>query len=376
MYTRILKKQIQDDLFKGKVLILYGARQVGKTTLIKEIISELNVENVYMSCDIPSRRDMWTRAEPEIIKQNIGNAKVVVLDEAQLIENIGTVLKVFYDAYPEVQIIATGSSSFDLANKVREPLTGRSKEYILYPLSVEEIFSKNSFAKEDEENFRFRFGMYPGMPKNINEAEEYLALLQNNTLYKDIFTIENIKKPKVLEDLVILLANRVGSIISVQSLANEIKTTNKTVDRYIDILEKMFIIVKVYAYSNNPTNERKKGYKIYFVDTGLRNSVLRDHKDIKYRGDIGQLFENFFVMERIKYLHNHKIFTNNYFWQNYKQEEVDFLEIRESKITAYECKWTDRKSKSLNIFKREYENENIKVDIKVVSRENYTDFLT
>ncbi len=374
MYTRILKKQIQNDLFKGKVLILYGARQVGKTTLIKEILSEIKEESIYMSCDIPSRRDMWMRAEPEIIKQNIGNAKVVVLDEAQLIENIGTVLKVFYDAYPEIQVIATGSSSFDLANKIREPLTGRAKEYVLYPLSIEEILNKNSFAKE-EEDFRFRFGMYPGMPQNINEAEEYLALLQNNTLYKDIFAIESIKKPKVLEDLVILLSSRIGSIISVQSLANEIKTTSKTIERYIDILEKMFIIIRVYAYSNNPSNERKKGYKVYFVDTGLRNSILRDHKDIRYRVDMGQVFENFFVMERIKYLHNNKIFTNNYFWQNYKQQEVDFLEIRESKITAYECKWAEKKSKSLSLFKKEYESKEVKVDTKVVSRENYISFL-
>lgn len=372
MYKRIIQNQIEKDLFAGKVIILYGPRQVGKTTMVNDILNKYNGPKLRLSCDIPSQRELFSIPEPEILKQNIGDAKLVVLDEAQTIENIGLILKVFYDAYPEVQIIATGSSSFDLSNKIKEPLTGRAKEYTLYPLSFEEISEgKRPFIKSDIESFRMRYGFYPGMPSGIHEAYEYLALLQSNTLYKDILVFENIKKPKVLEDLIVILAQRIGTVISIQGVANEIKTTSKTVERYIDILEKMFVILRVYAFSRNPVNERKKGYKVYFVDIGLRNSVLRDHKELKYRNDVGAIFENYFIMERIKYNSNHKIYVNKYFWQNYKQEEVDYIEDRDGVLHAYECKWNDTKSKALNIFKSEYINS----ETIVINQDNYDGYL-
>ena len=201
--------------------------------MVKEILDNYTGSKLYLSCDVPSRRALFSVPEPEILKQNIGDAKLVVLDEAQAIENIGLILKVFYDVYLEVQIIATGSSSFDLSNKIKEPLTGRAKEYTLYPLSFEEISqNKRPFIKSDFESFRMRYGFYPGMPIGIDEAGEYLSLLQSNTLYKDILAFENIKKPKVLEDLIVILAQRIGTAISIQGVANEIKTTSKTVEIY------------------------------------------------------------------------------------------------------------------------------------------------
>ncbi len=374
-YIRTIKKHIQNDLFKGKIIIIYGPRQVGKTTLVKEIIDEAKLETsdiLYLSCDIPSRKSLISMPEPEIIKQNIGNVKLLVLDEAQQIENLGLILKVLHDAYPEIQIIATGSSSFDIANKIKEPLTGRAKEYTLYPLSFEEVSNaKNDTIKSDFEEYRMRYGFYPGLPDGLHNADEYLSLLQSNTLYKDILTLENIKKPKVLEDLIIQLAHRIGTVISTNSLANEIKTTAVTIERYIDLLEKMYVIKRIYAYSNNPINERKKGYKIYFIDIGMRNNILHDHKDLKYRGDVGSLFENYFIMERIKYLSNHKIYNNKYFWQNYKQEEVDYIEEANGKLIAYECKYKDRASKSLKIFVDTYPN----TEPHTVTLANYDNFL-
>ncbi len=371
-YRRIVKNQINKDLFGGKIIILYGPRQVGKTTMVKEIIDEATVSSMYISCDIPSRRALISMPEPEIIKKNIGDAKLLILDEAQMVENIGLILKVLHDTYPDIQIIATGSSSFDLANKIKEPLTGRAKEYTLYPLSFQEIMlSGKNILKTDFEDYRLRFGFYPGMPEGMHDATEYLATLQANTLYKDILALENIRKPKVLEDLIILLANRIGSIITTNSIANEIKTTASTVERYLNLLEKMFVVKRLYAYSHNPNNERKKGYKIYFVDIGIRNSIINQHDLIKNRMDNGALFENYFIMERIKFLSNNKIYNNKYFWQNYKQIEVDYIEEANGKLYAYECKYKDRSSKGLKIFHEQYSN----TISQTVTMENYDKYL-
>ena len=241
MYERIIKNDIQSHLFQSKIIILYGPRQVGKTTLVKQILEEFSGESLYIACDIPSRRSLVSLPEPAILKQNFGNAQLIVIDEAQLVENIGTILKVFIDTFPEIQIIATGSSSFDLANKIREPLTGRALEYMLYPLSFEEIMKNSHFAQQDQEQFRMRFGWFPGVPENIHDATSYLEILQENTLYKDIFIMDEIRKPKVLQDLVIQLAFRIGSVISVQSLASQIKTTAKTIERYIDLDRKSVV---------------------------------------------------------------------------------------------------------------------------------------
>lgn len=371
MYTRTIKNNIKNSLFKEKVVILYGPRQVGKTTLVKEILDEFQEEKLYISCDIPSRRSLVSKPEPSILKQNFGKAKLVVIDEAQLVENIGVVLKVFVDTYKDVQIIATGSSSFELANKVREPLTGRAYEFMLYPLSFEEITQTTHFAKTDQEDFRMRYGWYPGMPVNLHEATDYLEILQQNTLYKDILTLENIKKPAVLQELAIQLALRIGSVVSYQSLAREIGTTTKTVERYIDLLEKMFVITRIFAYSRNIGNERKKGCKVYFIDVGLRNSIIKDHKELKLRNDAGALFENYFIMERIKHTANHKVYTNKYFWQNYRQEEVDFIEEKEGGLAAFECKIHSNKSKALQLFKNEYPQ----AETEVVNQENYSIFI-
>ena len=375
MYTRILEKTIKDNLFKGKILILYGARQVGKTTLIRKIYDEYSKSKIILSGDNPTVQENLKNRDPITLHQYFNNSSLLIIDEAQAIENIGRIIKTYHDVYKDVQIILTGSSSFDLSNKIREPLTGRSREYIMYPLSVQEIVNTDGLHvyKSREENF-FRFGYYPGI---INEGEDTikqdLKMLENNTFYKDILALENIKKPKILQDIIRFLAFNLGSVVTSSNISREIGATIKTVERYTDILEKMFVIKKLYAYSNNKSNEIKKGYKIYFVDIGLRNAIIDSFSLIQNRIDIGQIFENIFVIEKIKNNEYNMQFANTFFWQGERGLEVDYLEESNGEIRGYECKWKNRKSKGVKIFEENYKDRKAKVIM--IYKENYLEYL-
>ncbi len=359
MYKRTIEKSIQDKLFKGKVIILYGPRQVGKTTLSKKIMKESGVKTLYIQADVASQRELISRPEPARLKAVFGDAKLVVIDEAQNIPDIGVILKTFVDTYPEVQIIATGSSSFDLANKTKEPLTGRVYEFFLYPLSIEEVSNNSVLVWKSREDFFMKYGFYPGIVNDgINEAQRSLEMIQESYLYKDIFLLESIKKPEVLRRLVVILAFSIGSALSVNSIAREISTTTKTIDRYLDLLEKMFVIKRLYGFSRNLPNEIKKGFKVYFIDIGIRNSIIKNHNDIERRDDVGGLFENLFVMERIKYQNNHEVQANRYFWKTYNDVEVDYIEERDGILYAFECKYKERPARSLKLFQAKYTHSN------------------
>jgi predicted AAA+ superfamily ATPase len=375
LYKRILEDTIKSNLFKNQIIVLYGPRQVGKTTLVRKIFDEFPGKKVFYQGDIPSERRIFEEPEPSRIKYEIGEAKLVIIDEAQLITNIGVTLKVIYDRLPDVQIIVTGSSSFDLANKIREPLTGRALEYMLYPLSYEEVRNMrgNVFMYQQFDKL-MNYGWYPRVLELDNESsKQQLGLLQNNTLYKDIFALEDIKKPKILQDLVNFLAINIGSVVRIGSIAREIRTTEKTVERYIDILEKMFVIVKLPTFSRNANNELRNGYKIYFTDVGFRNSIINKFGDVELRMDKGLLFENFFILERIKFLNNHQKFKKKYFWQNYKQQEVDYIEEDNGRLAVFESKFETRKSKAINIFQDEYTG--LVDSINIIHRDNYNLFL-
>lgn len=373
MYKRILENTIKENLFKKKVIILYGGRQVGKTTLVKKIYEEYSDTKVYLQADITSVRENISIPEPTLLKAYFGNAKLIIIDEAQLIENIGVILKVYIDTYPDTQIIATGSSSFDLANKIREPLTGRAIELMLYPMSAREIIDTEGMpAYKSKEDLYFKYGMYPGI-MTLGEFDKKNALdtLQHNTLYKDILSLENIRYPKVLQDTLKFLAYNIGSVVTSNNISREVGSTIKTIDRYIDLLQKMFVIVKIYGYSNNKSNEIKKGYKIYFTDIGMRNSIINYFNNIDNRQDNGALFENFFVMEMIKKAEYTRQIVNTYFWQGERGLEVDFIEEKENILSAYECKYKERSSKGVKAFENNYPQTRV----SVVSKDNYLEYL-
>ncbi|MBI5004015.1 ATP-binding protein [Candidatus Kaiserbacteria bacterium] len=342
MYKRAIEPRIVSDLHHGKVIIIYGARQVGKTTLAKKILAEHGAGGLYFDCQVRTVHDFLV-PDPDVVKARIGDARMVIFDEAQYVPDIGRTLKVFHDRYPEVQIIATGSSSFDLARKTAESMAGRTREYILYPLSVAEVIGTIGRAAFDERYEIFlRYGFYPGIigaPEDKKTAD--LESLQANALYKDILALEGVRKPQVLVDLLKLLALRTGSEVSAHSLANHLNTSLVTISKYLDILEKMFIITRLRAFSRNPGKEIRKGYKVYFLDIGMRNSILQNHNPMDIRQDVGALFENYFIVERIKRLSNEGVAASHYFWRTTDQKEIDLIEDRDGALYGYECKWSD-----------------------------------
>src|SRR3989338_9462233 len=276
IFERAIEPKIKELLFKGRAILIFGPRQAGKTTLAKKLLAEFGKEGEYFNCDTLTVRNYFALGEPEKLKALIGNKKIVVFDEAQTIQNIGTILKVFHDTYPDTQIIATGSSSFDLANKINEPLTGRSFEFVLYPLSVYEIKEANALVgKKDLLEF-MRLGTYPAVvvEKNIEKKEDILKNLATNYLYKDIYTFESIKNPTIFENLIKLLSFQMGSLVSINELSIELGASRPTINKYLRLLEQSYIIKIIRSFSNNPRKEIKKAFKVYFIDLGVRNAVI------------------------------------------------------------------------------------------------------
>jgi predicted AAA+ superfamily ATPase len=338
--TRTLQKNIENWLFRNKVLIVFGARQVGKTTLVKEILKQFPGNSLYMNCETYSVQQALQTTDPERLKEITGNSRLVVLDEAQRIENIGIILKLFHDTIPDLQIIATGSSSFDLSNKINEPLTGRAIEFILYPFSYQEM---GQVYPHYELQIRWksfiRFGLYPEIvDKPENEAVLLLDNLTGNYLYKDIFEYEQIKKPQFLVKLLQMLALQLGSEVSLNELAVSLQINRSTVERYMDMLEKAFVIFRLYSFSRNLRQELTRKFKVYFYDPGIRNSLINNFNPSELRNDSGGLWENFFIVERLKYLKYQGLNPNTYFWRTHQGKEIDYLEESGGKLDAFECK--------------------------------------
>lgn len=366
IYQRTIEKRIQEKLFQGKIITLLGPRQSGKTTLSKALIAPFGDNGAYFNCELLDIRNVLVLGQPELLYGKIKDFKIVVLDEAQTILNIGMILKNFIDTYPEIQVIATGSSSFDLANKINEPLTGRTYEFTLYPLSYEEIPEINL-------DDILTFGSYPGIVSaNHNDKLDRLANIATNYLYKDIFNFENIRKPVVFEKLVKTLAREIGTTISTDRLAKILDTNKATVERYIALLEQAFIIKRVYSFSRNLSSELKKAYKVYFLDLGLRNILAEDVTSPSNRLDNGHVFENFFVIERMKHMSNHGHYASHYFWRTYDKSEVDLVELETGTMLAFECKYSpSNTTRSLHKFHETYPQS----QIFLVHRNNIGEFL-
>lgn len=363
---RSLFYHIQKELKSEPIaIILYGPRQAGKTTLIGQLLAKTDVPYAQLNGDDLRTQELLSRADLDRLKSVVGENKLLVIDEAQRIENIGLTLKLIFDHY-KIHILASGSASFDLANKINEPLTGRSATFTLYPFSYNELPVKAPSTSNSERMEEFlRFGMYPKVNSydSYEDKENYLYELINNYLYRDILTFEQVKKPKKIIDLLSLLALQIGSEVSTSELATHLSISKVSVEKYLDLLEKMFVIVNLRGFSRNLRKEISKSSKYYFVDLGFRNALIRNFNPLHIRADVGALFENFAIIERMKkYLHQRQ-FANFYFWRTYDQKEIDLIEEREGKLKAFEFKWKDGQGslKAANEFTSTYENSQYQV---------------
>lgn len=374
MYTRNLQSVIQERCFQGKAIILLGARQVGKTTLLKKIIQEQQVEALYLNCDEPQTVTALTNCNLRELQMVIGANKFVVIDEAQKVDNIGLTLKLIVDNMPDVQVIATGSSAFELRNCLNEPLTGRKYEYQMFPISSKEIYQSSGYIDlKGLLETRLIYGSYPDILNHANDARELLRMLTDSYLYKDILATDNLRKPDVLDKLLRALAFQVGSEVSYNELAQAVGTDSKTVERYIELLEKCYIIFRLHGLSRNLRNELKKAKKIYFYDNGVRNAVIQQFAPLELRNDAGALWENFFISERIKRNHYQQNYCNIYFWRTKSQLEIDYIEEQNGQMTAFEMKWNPKKS-NISIPETFLNAYDVKETV-IITPDNYLDYL-
>lgn len=362
MITRVLesalRNRIMDPGLKKKVLILYGARQVGKTTLLKEVVKQTELRSGFFNCDYYDIQQTFAWENAGNLAGIVNDLDILVLDEAHRIRNIGMVLKILFDEFPHLQVIASGSSSFELSNKIQEPLTGRKVVHLLYPLTYQEFQGTASPIEAKRTlNKILRFGLYPSVITGGEErAQENLKEIASSYLFKDILDFQNLKKPELLSNLLKLIAFQIGSEVSYTELANQLRVDQTVVQRYIQLLEDNFVIFRLSALKRNLRSEIVKSRKIYFWDIGIRNAIIQQFNPIDFRTDIGALWENFCVAERLKHIHyqGHDL-SNSYFWRNYAQKEIDYIEEREGKFLAFEFKWSPRKKSSLpDDFKNNY----------------------
>ncbi len=360
-------------LFKGKALLVFGPRQVGKTTFVQNLIADLNKKTLFLNGDESDVLVLFENPNVSKLKNIIGDNEILVIDEAQRIANIGIVLKIIVDQIKTVQVIATGSSSFELANKLNEPLTGRKYEMYLFPIAFAEMVAHKGLLEEKRAlEQRLIYGSYPEIITNPIDAKEHIKLIANSYLYKDLFLLEQISKPVLLQKIVKALALQVGSEVNYNELAKLIQIDNKTVEKYIDLLEKAFVIFKLPALSSNVRNEIKKGKKIYFYDNGIINAVTGNFNPLTQRTDIGSLWENYIISERIKHLNIQQSEAEFYFWRTTQQQEIDYIEIKENQILACEIKWNVKTKLKIPVtFSANYDN----VRSQIVSPENYEEFL-
>lgn len=373
MIKRDLYRVISSKLKDKKAIIVLGARQVGKTTLLEKLCEHYK-KVLHLSGDDADVRELLKDASSTKLRNIIGDADCLFIDEAQRIENIGLCLKIVHDNKFPCKVFASGSSAFELANKINEPLTGRKWEYNLFPLSYHEML-KHTSSFEEHRNLEHRliYGYYPDVINNPGNEKSILEQLSSSYLYKDILTWERIQKPDRLEKLIQALAFQVGNLVSYNELGQMTGLNNETVEQYISLLEKAFIVFRLGTFNRNLRDELKKTRKIYFYDNGIRNAVIKQFMPLGMRNDVGALWENFLMSERMKFNHYNHHYCNTYFWRNLAQQEIDYIEEHDGKIDAYEFKWSDKKGnkKFPNKFVEAYKpNKSM-----VINQTNYVEFI-
>lgn len=372
MIIRQLQSQIKKLLGNGKAIILLGARQVGKSTLIDEIFKGNN-EVLWLNGDDIDVQQIFSEMTSDRLRLFLGNKKYLVIDEAQRIKDIGLRLKLITDQIKDVQIVATGSSSLQLAAGVGESLTGRKRELIMFPISFKEMVNHtNALTELRSIPHRMIYGYYPEVVTSTGHEKEVLRELSTSYLYKDILQIDGIGRPDKLVALLQALARQIGDQIAYREIGQLIGLDSKTVEKYIDILEKNFIVFRLGSFSRNLRNELKFSKKIYFYDLGIRNAVINDFREVENRDDTGALWENFFIVEKLKQNYYTHTFANMWFWRNTQQKEIDLIEEKDGKITAYEVKWnTAKKAAVPQNFAQAYPE----ASFHVVTPQNVIDFL-
>ena len=370
MIGRILNNTIENRLKKGKAIVLFGPRQVGKTTLVNDFLSKRDF--LFLNGDDADVREQLENAGTTKLKAILGDHKFVFIDEAQRIKGIGIIAKLIIDQFKDVQLFISGSSALEINDRMQEPLTGRKFEYLMFPISWEEFQTNVGYLESDSQlEERLVYGMYPDVINQRHDAREILKQLTSSYLYKDILSISGIKKPDLLVKLLKALALQLGSEVSYNELSKLLEVDKLTIAKYIDLLEKLFIVFKLNSFSRNQRNEIKHNRKIYFYDNGVRNMIINNLNPLELRADKGALWENFLISERIKLQNYHLQYTNNYFWRTVQKQEIDFIEERNGQIHAFEFKWKMRpKDKIPGVFLREYNALST-----IIDRDNFRDFV-
>ncbi len=373
MIPRQLHTVLGQKLFRGKAILVTGPRQSGKTTLLRAIEGETEHKVLFLNCDEPDIRSLLTEATSSALKHLIGNAKIIMIDEAQRVKNIGLTMKLIIDNFKDIQLIATGSSALEFANEINEPLTGRKWEYRLLPLSTQELAGYHGWLEERRLlEQRLVYGMYPDVVVNPGEEREILYNLTSSYLYKDIFTFQEIRKPEIIEKLLEALALQVTAEVSYNELAQMIQVDSATVQRYLNLLEKSFVLFRLRSFSRNVRNELKRSRKVYFYDNGIRNALIANFSPTETRVDIGALWENFLVCERTKLLFANQKQAGQFFWRTKQQQEIDYIEEADGILSAFEFKWNPKQTARFSkTFLKAYPNHST----QTITAENYMDFL-